>query len=65
MRNSLLKKGFYLRDSQISLLISLLWEHKQGGSFYGNKNQHYRLVDETLELLGYDQEQEKKEEEGR
>lgn len=54
MRPAILKRGFFLRESQINLLISLLWEHKQKGSYYGNKKTHYRLVEETLRLLGYE-----------
>lgn len=42
---------FKLTNSQVALLISLLWDHEQSGMYWGNKMQHSALVAKTMALL--------------
>mgnify|MGYP001573826337 CR=1 FL=1 len=37
--------------SQCDLLLSLLYEHKQDGSYWGSKKQHYALIEATRKVL--------------
>lgn len=40
-----------LTDSQIQLLVSLLYDHREDGSYWGNQKQHYALIEKTHKAL--------------
>ena len=40
-----------LTDTQIRLLINLLYDHRERGSYWGNKRQHVALIEKTHKAL--------------
>ena len=40
-----------LTDRQIQLLINLLYDHRENGSYWGNKRQHVALIKKTHKAL--------------
>jgi len=44
-------KPYKLTDSQVSLLLNLLWDHKQTGEYWGSRMQHSKLIELTVKVL--------------
>ena len=40
-----------LTESQIQLLVNLLYDHRQTGDYWGNRKQHDTLIEKTLATL--------------
>ncbi len=54
MRVKLLKdETISLRNTEVSILEHLLEEHIFSGSYFGKKEQHYKMCKELLEKLRY------------
>lgn len=43
-----------LTENQIRLLLDLLYDHRQDGSYWGSRKQHYRLIEDTIQSLDPD-----------
>lgn len=40
-----------LTENQIRLLLGLLFDHSEDGTYWGNKEQHYAMVERTRKAL--------------